>query len=575
MAGADTVNQTHPVSPASASQSERDRKEPWDVANLIEVSPLGDLLLRAARRWPDNEFVVFPEKRSTYRQFAHRALEYARSLMALGVQHGDHVALFLPSCAEFIEVFFGVTLAGAVPVPVNARYRGVELRYLIDNSDAVAIVTCGHVTQGVNMFERLDEALGNLGENADPANLSLPAFPKLKSISMISGAAKGALSPQQLDALANKVTLDQVMERRAGVRLRDPGLVLYTSGTTSNPKGCLLSHEAIVRVGGALAARIELTVEDRFWSPLPTFHIAAIQLMMAVLHVGASYLSMQHFDAGDSLKMMEEEKATINYVTFATFLVDMLNHPDFDKTDLSHLRLMNSNLPVQPKELQPEVARRFPNVFQTSTYGLSEASGAVTTSKLTDSYEIRMARLGGPLPGVRVKIVDPKGNEVPTGSWGEIAVKSFGIIDGYYKDPEKTAQALKDGWLHTGDIGSLDENGHLMFHGRTKEMLKVGGENVAAIEVETFIGDHPAVKLCQVAGLPDQRLVEVPVAFIELKPGASTTEQEIIAFCKGKISSFKVPRHVRFVTEWPIGASKIQKFKLVDSLMAELGMSKE
>ena len=158
---------------------------------------------------------------------------------------------------------------------------------------------------------------------------------------------------------------------------------------------------------------------------------------------------------------------------------------------------------------------------------------------------------------------------MPPGSQGEIAVRGYSTIDGYYNDPEKTASALRDGWLHTGDIGSLDLAGHLMFHGRTKEILKVGGENVSALEVEAFIGNHPAVKLCQVVGCPDARLVEVPAAFIELKPGASASQQEIIEFCRGRISSFKVPRHVRFVTEWPVGASKIQKFKLVDLLMAE------
>ena len=538
----------------------------------IGVTTLGDLLLGAARRWPEREFIVLPDARFTYSDMAERVIRRARGLMALGTRPGDHVGIFLPTCIEFTEALFAIALAGAVPVLINARYRGAELRYLIENSDSVAVLTTGRVADGVNLLERLNEEIGDAGSTQDPPQLDVPGLPMLRRIITMTGDAPGALGSDALDRLAEQVPVEAVHERRSRVRVRDTGLILYTSGTTSNPKGCLLSHEAIVRNGQELGRRYDMTGEDRFWSPLAMYHIGAIMPITAVLAVGGTYLTTPYFDAGRALRMLEDEKVTINYVCFWTMLADLMNHPDFATTDLSATRLMNSNLALQPEALQEQLARAMPHAVQVSTYGLTEAAGTVSTNGGNDSYKARTTRLGSPLRGVGVRIVDAEDRDAPAGEHGEIIVNGYGIIDGYYKGAEKTEAALRGGWLHTGDIGSLDEAGDVMFHGRVKDMLKVGGENVAALEVEAFIGDHPAVKLCQVVGCPDSRLVEVPAAFVELKPDATANEDDIIAFCRNRIASFKVPRHVRFVTEWPMGASKIQKFKLRDGLIAELGI---
>lgn len=534
------------------------------MASTIEATTIGDLLIRAAERWPDADALVLPASRHTFADLEERSVDRARALIALGVRPGEHVAMFLPTSVEFVEFLFGIALAGAVPVPINARYRGNELRYLVDNSDSVAVIATADVAEGVNLLERLSEALGDHGA---------AGIETLRSVVSLSGDAPGVIGPRAFAGLAGDVPVAEVHRRRPRARLRDTGIVLYTSGTTSNPKGCLLSHEAVVRNGIELARRYEMSQADRFWSPLAMYHIGGIMPIAASFWVGCRYVTMPRFEAGLALRLFRDEGVTINYAAFWPIIADLINHPEFATTDLSNTRLMNSSLAMQPEPARRTLARAMPNAFQVSTYGLTEAAGTVTTSRLDDSYEARIARLGAPLEGLEVRIVDPDGREVPPGAHGEITIRGYGIIDGYYKDPEKTAEALRDGWLHTGDIGSVDEAGHVMFHGRTKDMLKVGGENVAALEIEALVGSHPEVRLCQVVGCPDDRLVEVPAAFVELKTPGAVGEGDIIDFCKGKVAGFKLPRHVRFVSEWPMGATKIQKFKLRDRLIEELGLA--
>jgi fatty-acyl-CoA synthase len=209
------------------------------------------------------------------------------------------------------------------------------------------------------------------------------------------------------------------------------------------------------------------------------------------------------------------------------------------------------------------------------SFGMTETAGTVCTGSPDEAQALRVSRLGRPLPGLEVRIVEPEsGEEAATGGRGEVLVRGYSLLEGYYKDPEKTAEAIdRDGWFHTGDIGSLDEHGTIMFHGRYKDMLKVGGENVAAAEIEALLGRHPAVKLAQVVGIPDAKYVEVPAAFVELKPGASATEAELLSYCKAEVAGFKVPRAVRFVADWPMSSSKIQKFRLRETLVAELGLA--
>ncbi|MEM6818901.1 MAG: AMP-binding protein [Pseudomonadota bacterium] len=543
-------------------------------SNRINATTLGDLLLSAADDYPDSPAIVFPDFRLTYAELRDRAMTRAKCLMALGVQRGEHVGILLPTCHDFPELFFGVALAGAVPVPVNARYQAHELAYVIENGDLVCVITTDQIAEQVDFVERMTRGLPDIAEQQDTLALSVGAAPKLRSLVLLGESTPPGFIPQQkFEALDNTVTDDEVHERRMRVQVRDPGLMLYTSGTTASPKGAVISHEAMVRNSIALGRqRYKLTHEDRFWSPLPMFHIAAILPIVASFDVGAAYLTMSYFDAGVALKMLEEERASVTYPCFITIMSDLIHHPDFEKTDLSAVRLMNSNFAVQPPGIAEAMQKAMPNTIQVGTFGMTETAGTVCTSELDATLEQRTTKLGTPLPGMEVRIVNAEtGEDLPTGERGEILVRGYSLFDHYYKDPEKTAAAKDgDGWYHTGDVGSLDEDGQIMFYGRTKDMLKVGGENVAAAEIETFLARHDAVKMAQVVGVPDARLGEVAAAFVELQDDHTVEPEALMAFCKGEIASFKIPRYVRFVTEWPMSTSKIQKFKLRDQLVAEL-----
>ncbi len=573
---------THRPARAPAKKSKRAAKaapppQGEELARLrISVTTIGDLLLAAADRYPDTLALVFPDSQYTYRELAARAISRARSLRALGVRPRDHVGILMHTCPAFVEIFFGAALCGAVIVPINARYRSMEINYVIENGDIATLITTDAIAEQVNFVERLNSALPELREQTDSRQLKIERVPRLRNIVVLGKARPPGFIPQrEFDAAARTVPERDVHMARLGVRVRDVALMLYTSGTTANPKGCLITHEAQVRNSIALGRhRYRLTHADRFWSPLPMFHIAAVLPMLAIFDVGGTYLTMDHFDPGVALKMLERYKVTATYPCFVTIMQGLIYHPDFARTNLKRIRLMNSNFAVQPPAVAESIMQAMPQALQVGSFGMTETAGTVCTGAPDEPESLRITRLGKPLPGLELRIVDPAtGRDVPTGERGEVLVRGYSTLEGYYKDAEKTAQALdRDGWFHTGDIGSLDAHGTIMFHGRYKDMLKVGGENVAAAEIEAFIGRHPSVKLAQVVGIPDQKYVEVPAAFVELKPGAKLAEQEVIAFCRGEIAAFKVPRVVRFVSEWPMSSSKIQKFRLRQALVEELGL---
>ena len=548
-----------------------------DLARMrISVSPLGDMLLKSWDRVPDKEAMVFPSGRRSYDDITRAVLQRARGLIALGVRHGDHVGILLPSGIEFVETLFAVSMVGGIAVLMNARYRAPEVRYVVENADLVAVVTNSEADDFVDFVARLTEAFPDLAHCRDPLDLHVAAAPKLRRLILHGGrSAPGFVDQAGFDAAAATVADAAVHAARLAVRLRDTCMILYTSGTSAQPKGCLLSNEAICRETSNLARnRWAFTEDERVWSPMPLFHIAAMLAMLGAIEVGGTYIGQPHFDPGESLRQIAAEKATMVFLPFVTFHQAMIAHPDWDKTDMTSVRLMNSCFSQMPKPVGDAYRAKMPNALQVGTYGMSEACGVVTTGGYAMDPEMGFEALGYPLSGVSVRIVDPEtGVEAAVGGRGEIWIRGYSLLDGYYRDPVKTAEALdSDGWYHSGDIGSLDEHGHLRFHGRFKDMLKVGGENVAAAEVEAVLCAHAAVELAQVVGIPDERLAEVPAAYVKLHADGRATPEELIAFVRERIASFKVPRHVRFVDEWPMSASKIQKFKLRQQLMAELGL---
>ena len=554
------------------------KKRGENLASIrISATTLGDMLLNAYDRDPAKLAIVFPAGSVTYGRLVDNIMLRARGFWALGVRPRDHVGILLPSGIDFVESFFAVAMCGAVSVLMNARYKAPELCYVAENADLTTIITDDEVTEHVDLIGRMTETFPEITRAEDPKNLRLVQAPKLRRLVLLGGKKMpGFIDQAAFEDGAADVDVLTIHKARLGVRIRDTCMILYTSGTSANPKGCLLSHEAIVREANNLGQnRWEFNETDRVWSPLPLFHVAALLAMLSGVDAGGTFYGLPHFDAGESLKQIGENKVTFLFLPFVTFHQAMIAHPDFERTDMSAIRSMNSCFAAMPESLGKIYAKKVPHTLQFGTFGMTEASGIVATGGYDMPPEMGFLRLGTPLVGIEVRIVDVEtGMDLAANERGEVLIRGYNLFDGYYRDPEKTAQALDaDGWYHSGDIGSLDEHGHIMFHGRFKDMLKVGGENVAAAEVEAVLARHPMVLLAQVVGLPDQKLAEIPAAFVELKPGGQVTGEELIAFVKKQMASFKVPRHIRFVDEWPMSASKIQKFKLRKDLMVELNLT--
>jgi acyl-CoA synthetase (AMP-forming)/AMP-acid ligase II len=343
-------------------------------------------------------------------------------------------------------------------------------------------------------------------------------------------------------------------------------LLMYTSGTTARPKGCMIPHRAVTANALAIGERYAITAKDVWWCPLPMFHVGGLLFLSVMLARGGLYLGMAHFTPENTFELVEEWRPSIFYPLFPTITFAMTSHPDFAKFDFTSIKKIFS---VAPADVQRKIQRSFPGATLFSAYGMTETCGTVTFNTLDHDETQRMETCGTPLPGWQMKIVDPQSRlVVGAGERGEIAAKGIGIFKGYFGDDELTRSAFSnDDFFFTGDIGSIDEQGLLTFHGRLKDQLKVGGENVSALEVESFLATHASVKIAQVVGIPDEKYGEVPIAFVESFNGCSITEAEILAFCTGRIARFKIPRHVRQVSEWPMSATKILKYKLREEFL--------
>jgi fatty-acyl-CoA synthase len=478
------------------------------------MSTLVGLVDRAAERWPDAECVIFGDDRATFAQFAARTRRAAGALAARGVGPGDTVGVLLSNGTQYLEALFGAMRLGAIGVPINGRFKAHELAYVVPHAEIKVLLSA-------------DEFGPLLAESA----LDWVGWDEL-----LAG-----------DALYAEA-------------VSDPAMLMYTSGTTANPKGCRLSHRAFVATAHTFGTeRFPSVAGDRVWDPLPLFHLAGILPFNACLTTGATYVGMTHFAPDEGLRLLEEERCTLAFAAFDLIWLAILRHPRFREADLSRLRLVNS---LGVWERWRDMQARTPELTLISPYGCTEASGVLALSHPDDPLELRGRTAGRPFAGMEVRIAEPA---------GEICVRGVGLFDGYHKDPEATAAAVDaDGWFHTGDRGALDAGGRLSYLGRLKDMLKVGGENVGAAEVEAFLVTHSAIAEVQVVSAPDARYGEVVCAFVQLLPGAELTEPELIAHCIGQIATYKVPRYVRFVEEWPMSGTKIQRFRLRDRIAAEL-----
>ncbi len=379
----------------------------------------------------------------------------------------------------------------------------------------------------------------------------------------------GMLDTKTFQSLFDQTDTEEIEISRSRLQIRDIAMMMYTSGTTANPKGCPITHEALVRPAmEAGRTRFYISEKDRMWDPLPMFHMSFVLPLIACIDAGAALLTMEYFEPKLALSYMKSESATLNFASFPTIMEALLNHEDYDP-EILNMRIVNN---VGPADLLVSMQERMPKTLQISAYGLTECGGVVSFGHVEDSLEKRTQTSGRLFRGIQAQIRDPETDDIlDANQQGEILIKGYCVFEGYHNAPDKNQEAFtEDGWFRTGDLCSLDEEGRVTYHGRIKDMLKVGGENVAAVEIEGFLSHHPAVQLAQVVAAPDSKYVEVPAAYIQLKDGMSATEEEIINYCKGQLSSFKIPRYVRFVEDWPMSATKIQKIRLREQIASEL-----
>jgi acyl-CoA synthetase (AMP-forming)/AMP-acid ligase II len=527
------------------------------MANLVvtEVSTLGDVLLRAADSNPERDALILPNQRASYSALRTGAIRTARSLIALGVGPGDHVGVLIPNCVEFAETLLAVALIGAVSVPLNVRLKAPEIGYIIRNAELVALITSRHPDDPVDFVALLASAA-----ETQPT-------PQLRFVALARGEADdGPIGAKTFASHSDSVKPITVERIRRQVRVRAPALILYTSGTTANPKGCVLSHEAVTR-GPVERARYRLKVDgkDVTWGGGPLFHIGTLAPFIGSLGVAGSFLTDTYFEPGRALQLMYAEKATLAWPWFSAVVQGLIGHPTFDPKKLDALQYL---FVIAPPTLVNAVQELLPRTEVIQACGMTETAGIFALCDPDESPELRSTGHGKPAPGIEVRIVDPEtGAELPDNRSGEIWVRGYNVMDKYWAAPEKTLESFtSDGWLKTGDLYTRLPNGSLVFGGRYKDMLKVGGENVAAVEVEAVLCTHPAVKTAEVVGRPDQRLDEVPVAFVELHAGQTADAETLIAHCRGKLASYKMPRTVYFMNagDWPLSATKIDKRTLRD-----------
>jgi fatty-acyl-CoA synthase len=534
------------------------------------ATTLADLLDRAADKW-EHEALVLDGERLSFSDFSSLAHARARELRGLGVGPGECVGLLMPNSVDYLVSIFAAAKIGAVAVPINHRFSVAELAHVVADAE-LAVVLVADATGGRSFVGTLAEALGReLAQARDPAALALTGAPRLRQVVRLDGGTGGGmLSRDRLAARGADVDDGEIAALQAAVSIRDRAMIVYTSGTTAKPKGCVLNGEGLTRTAFAVAdERFLLGPEVRFWDPLPFCHLSSLVILNACLAAGATFVSMARFDAGEALALLAAERCTHAYPCFDTVSSALQEHPDFEATDLSELCVVVTiGVPEKLRALQDG----WPQAVQLGAYGATEYSGVLCFNRVDDDLERRIETCGPPIPGMEIRIVDREtGAELGPGERGELLCRGYGVFEGYHRDPEQTAKVLgEDGWVRSGDLVSVDADGYVSYHGRLKDMLKVGGENVAAAEIEGVLLTHPDVREAQVVAAPDAKYVEVPAAFVELRDGAGAGADELVAFCDGQLATFKVPRYVRFVEEWPMSGTKIMKLPLRERIAAEL-----
>jgi fatty-acyl-CoA synthase len=491
--------------------------------------------------------VVTPDDRAPWARVLVEAETLAAHLAELGVPDGGRIALVGDNSVAGVEALFACGLAGAACVPVNTRYSPSEVRRLLADSGADTVVVAGDP----ELADLVRAALPEL----DGTDLPIAELPALRR-AVVVGADEAGFR-----------RVDVVPKVPAPFRLAGPddvALIVYTSGTTAHPRGCPLTHETLIRAGRAVGRdRFRCGPDDVLWDVLPLFHLSFVNPLLAILDAGGTFVTDRRFDATRALAQIRAERVSVAFTCFPTVMDALLAHPEFDAS-FAGVRLM---LNVGTPETLRAIQSRAPRTIQLTSYGSSEMAGIAATTHPDDPDDVRLGTNGFPLPGVELTVVDPDTRgPLPTGEPGEVLARGTGLFTGYLGgEPHGPDQ-----WFASGDLGLLDSDGRVHYRGRIKDMVKVGGENVAALEIESVLAGHPAVHTVAVVAAPDARYTEVPAAFVQLHPGADATAEELQDHCAGALAKFKIPRHVRFVTDWPMSSTKIRKGPLREQIAAEL-----
>ena len=558
--------------------------------NIDTRSTIGDILDIQTQRFAEREALVHTATgdRFNYREFHAEVERVARGLLSIGIEKGQHVGIWATNYTEWVIAQFSTAKIGAVLVTVNPAYRTRELAYVLEQAQIGALILIGRFRAPV-LTGRTSDYVGMVNEvvpelaAASPGELNSTRFPHLRHIIFIpphddasTPAPPGMWRWDDLLTLAEQTSPDDLRNSQAQCDPDDVVNIQYTSGTTGNPKGAMLTHHNLLSNALHVGDAMEMDEHDRLCIPVPFYHCFGCVMgsLNCVVHGSTMIIPAERFDPLQTLHAISAERCTAVHGV-PTMFIAQLGHPEFANLDLSSLRtgiMAGSPCPI---EVMREVIDRMGADRITIAYGQTEASPVVTQTLADDSIERRVSTVGKVLPGVEVRLVDPEtGLVVGPGQQGELQTRSAMVMKGYFNMPEATADAIDaDGWLHTGDLATVDEDGYYKITGRLKDMIIRGGENIYPREIEEFLYTHPQIDDVQVIGVPDERFGEEVMAWVRLKPDADATEESIRDFCRGKIAHYKVPRYVKFTDEFPMTVTgKIQKFRMREMAVEELAL---
>ncbi len=538
---------------------------------------IGGMFNRIAQEYPDTEALVSMHQdiRYTYRELLRRVEALSKGLMAIGVEKGDRVGIWAMNHAEWVVTQFATAKIGAILVNINPAYRTYELEYVLRQAEIQTVILQDRfkTSDYVGMF--LEACPGVTASR--PGHLHTEKFPFLKNvIFMGKKPPDGMFSWDEITRRGQDVTADELVAREESLSFDDAINIQYTSGTTGFPKGVVLTHHGILNNGKIIGDGMNFTERDRLCIPVPFYHCFGMVLsnLACMTHGSTMVIPAPAFNAGDVLACVEKERCTALHGVPTMFIAE-LSHPDFPSYSMETLRtgiMAGSPCPI---EVMKEVNRKMHMSEIVIVYGQTETSPGITMTTTQDPLERRVSTVGRVFPHTEIKIIDPNtGKIVPRGEIGEICARGYCVMKCYYNNPSATHATLDaNGWNHTGDLGTMDAEGYVKIVGRLKDMVIRGGENIYPREIEEFLHHHPKIADVYVIGVPDEKYGEELMAWVMVEKGETMTEEEVREFCRGKIAHYKIPRYVRFVTEFPMSVTgKIQKFRMREISIKELGL---